>query len=561
MIEIPFLFKLSVILVISLIISLILNLIRQPLIIGYILTGVLVSSYLISSLETKSIVSIFAELGVAFMLFIVGLELKLKIIKEVGRQSIIIGTLQEIFTILIGFLLSLLLGFNYIEALYLGIALSFSSTIIMIKLISDKGDLEKLYGKLAIGFLIVQDLVAILLLIIFPLLPIGEKIINTDNLIISLILVILIPLLSFLFFPLIEKLVVRSKEVIFLFSISFLLLIASIFKILGLGLEVGALIAGMTLANMSFSSEIKFRLKPLKDFFLIIFFIYLGFNIFIPKISNYLLPVIIFSLFVIFGKPMIMYILLKLIKINHKTSFRLGLTSGQISEFSFIFIALGNKLGYLGNGFLSLISLIGLITIFVSTYLVYHSENIFNFIFRRLFKIKDKYNIDDNLLKNDYDILLIGCDRTGYSFLANFEELKNKILIIEYNYDKFKKLLKQDYKIIYADASEIDLWDEIRLDKFKLIFSTIPEFEINIFILENYKKLNPRGIFICNSSNYFHTIELYKKGADYVNMYHFLGGEKISKLIKEFGFQNENYELVKKEDSEKIKNIINYLSN
>lgn len=560
MIEIPFLFKLAIILLISFILAYLLNLIKQPLIIAYILTGIIVGSYLVTSLETKKIINVFSELGVAFMLFIVGLELKLKIIKEIGKQAIIIGVLQEIFTILIGFLLSLFIGFNYLEALYLGIALSFSSTIIMIKLISDKGDLERLYGKLAIGYLIVQDFIAIIFLIIFPLLPFGEKIIYSNNIIYSLILILFLPLLGIYFLPKIEKIIAQSREILFLFSITFLLIISSLFKLSGLGLEVGALIAGMTLANLSISSEINLRLRPLKEFFLIIFFIYLGFNIFIPQVKHYILAVILLSLFVIIGNPIIMYFLSRLMKINKKTSFILGLTSAQISEFSFIFISLGNKLGHINSDLLSLISLVGIITIFTSCYMVYYSESLFRFIFRRLLKIKDEQKINEEILKNEYEILLIGCDRTGYSFLINFEDKKDKILIIEYNYDKFVKLIKNNYKIIYGDANEIELWENLDLNRFKLIFSTIPDFETNLLILEKYKKINKTGIFICNSLNYSQTINLYKNGADYVNMYHFLGGENISQLIKNFGFNLENYELIRRENFEKIKNILKFLN-
>lgn len=563
--ELGFLTELSLILLISLVISLILKLLKQPLIVGYIITGMIAGGYLVNSLEIKNIIKIFSELGVALMLFIVGLDLKFKIFKEIGKQSIMIAVLQEIFTILIGFFILLLLNFNYLESLYLSIAISFSSTIIMIKLISDKGDLEKLYGKLAIGFLIIQDFITVILLIIFPLLPINNNInnisINFEKLFSSIILILGLPLLGIYFLPKIENIINSSKEILFLFSITFLLIVSSLFKLLGLGLEVGALIAGVTMANLVSSSEISLKLKSLKEFFLIIFFIYLGFNLTIPQIKDLLLiPGIAISLFVIIGNPLILYILLKLMKINNKSSFMLGLTSAQISEFSFIFISLGNKLNHIESNLLSLIALVGLVTIFVSSYMVYYSEKLYNLIFRKILRIKEKYEINEKILKEEFEILLIGCDRTGYSFLVDFEEKKEKILIIDYNYEKVKKLAENGYKVIYGDVSEIELLEEINLSRFPLIISTIPDFEINLIILKNYKKLNKKGIFICNSINFKESLTLYNKGADYVNMHHLLGGKNLSKLVKNSGYISENYETIKKEDFEKIKNILSYLS-
>lgn len=563
--ELGFLTELSLILLISLVISLILKLLKQPLIVGYIITGMIAGGYLVNSLEIKNIIKIFSELGVALMLFIVGLDLKFKIFKEIGKQSIMIAVLQEIFTILIGFFILLLLNFNYLESLYLSIAISFSSTIIMIKLISDKGDLEKLYGKLAIGFLIIQDFITVILLIIFPLLPINNNInnisINFEKLFSSIILILGLPLLGIYFLPKIENIINSSKEILFLFSITFLLIVSSLFKLLGLGLEVGALIAGVTMANLVSSSEISLKLKSLKEFFLIIFFIYLGFNLTIPQIKDLLLiPGIAISLFVIIGNPLILYILLKLMKINNKSSFMLGLTSAQISEFSFIFISLGNKLNHIESNLLSLIALVGLVTIFVSSYMVYYSEKLYNLIFRKILRIKEKYEINEKILKEEFEILLIGCDRTGYSFLVDFEEKKEKILIIDYNYEKVKKLAENGYKVIYGDVSEIELLEEINLSRFPLIISTIPDFEINLIILKNYKKLNKKGIFICNSINFKESLTLYNKGADYVNMHHLLGGKNLSKLVKDSGYISENYETIKKEDFEKIKNILSYLS-
>ncbi|GIW66967.1 MAG: membrane protein [Candidatus Parcubacteria bacterium] len=563
MIELPFIFKLSIIFLITLILSFIFNLIKQPLIIAYIVSGIIAGNYLVGSLETKNILSIFSEIGIAFMLFIVGLELKLKVIKEIGKLSFIIAFLQEFFTILGGFLLAIFLGFKYIEALYIGIALSFSSTIIIIKLLSDKGDLEKFYGKLAVGFLITQDIIAIILLIILPFININQTNLNLNQFLINLPILFISILLIFLLIYLLskfEKKIYQSNELLFIFSISFLFITASFFELSGLGLEIGALIAGLILANKPLSSEINYRLKPIKNFFLIVFFVYLGFNILTPRTINQIFNIIILSLFIVIIQPILAFLTLKFLKIKNKPAFLFSLISAQISEFSFIIIDLGNKLGQLKNDLLSTISFIGLITIFTSTYMFHYSERIYNIIFKKILKIKDKYDINEiTAYKKNFEILLIGCDRTGYGLLLNLKHKKDNILIIEHNYEKFLELKKMNYSVIYADISEVELINELNLKKFQLIISTIPNYEVNLIILREYKKDNSQGIFICNSNKFNDALELYKEGASYVNIPQLTSGEIISDLINKFGFDTEKYEYIKKENFEKIYKIINYL--
>jgi Kef-type K+ transport system membrane component KefB len=562
MIEVSLFIKLTLLFSFVFLISLILSYIKQPLIIGYILSGILAGNYFLGYTEFEEFLSLFSKLGIAFMLFIVGLQLKLKNLKEIGRQSLIIGFLQVLITTSLGFLIAINIGFNYLESLYLAIALAFSSTIIIIKLIYDKNDIEKLYSKLAIGILIIQDLIAILFLIFLPTLQNHQLLSNglaIEKLILSILLIFIIPYLSFRLLPHFEKFLARSRDLLFIFSIFFLFFVASIFDLMTIGIEIGALVAGFSLANLKISQEISSRLKPIKDFFLIIFFTYLGINIFIPQLKDNLKYVLIIFLFVMI-KPVILFSLAQLFKINKKTSFTLSLTSAQISEFSFILINLGKDLGHVNNDLLSIISLVGLSSIFISSYLIYHSEKIYELVFKKILKVKSGLKTDHQLLANDYQILLIGCDRTGYSILINLEDLKNKILVIEYNYEKFKELLTKGYQVVYVDAEEVEFWESFNFNNIKLIISTISNFKTNLIILRHYKKNNPKGIFICNSYHFQDTVELYKEGADYVNMQHLLSGERISFLIKQCGFNLENYEAYKKEDFEKIENILSYLS-
>jgi len=494
-----------------------------------------------------------ADIGVAFMLFIVGLELKLKTLKEVGKLSIILGTAQEVLTILAGILLSLLLGFNLIESIYLGIVLSFSSTILMVKLISDKGDLEKFYGKLAIGFLLVHDLIIILIIIILPFVGIKFSEINILNILIGFLLVFLLPIFSYYYLPRLEKFIAENQELLFLFAISSALVISSLFEKLNLGLEIGALVAGISLSSLKISTEISSKLKPVRDFFLILFFVYLGLEVFLSNISNILFKALILSLFVLIGNPLIMWFIIKPLKISPKTAFLVSLTSNQISEFSFIVISMGVSLGHISNQFISLISLIGIITFLASTYIFYKAETIYERS-KRFFGYKEP--ILQEGVEMPYEIILFGCDRIGYSFLKLFENLKERFLIIDYNLEKVEFLEKMGFNVLYGDASEIDLLTSLNLSKTNLVISTIPDFLTNLLILKEYKKQNPNGIFVSTAYKIEDALNLYNEGADYVITPHFLGGEHASHIVGEFLYNKDMYDRIKEKEIKKLEERI-----
>jgi Kef-type K+ transport system membrane component KefB len=270
--------QISLVILVVLGVSFIMRILRQPLIIGYILSGILVGPFFFDILSEYEIFETFANIGIAFLLFIVGLNLSPKIIREVGKVALITGLGQIFFTSLIGFFIARLLGFSPVVAIYVSIALTFSSTIIMMKLLSDKDALEKLYGKVSRGFLLVQDFVAIFILIIVPSISGGANAIGTIAGILGkgvLFMVFLVPI-SIYFLPKLEDFFAKSQEFLFLFAIAWGLGLASLFFYAGFSIGVGALIAGILLSISPYSYEISSKMKPLRDFFIIAFFIWLG---------------------------------------------------------------------------------------------------------------------------------------------------------------------------------------------------------------------------------------------------------------------------------------------
>ncbi|MBI2581665.1 cation:proton antiporter [Candidatus Woesearchaeota archaeon] len=243
-------FEVGLVIGIAALVSIMMRFFKQPLIIGYILTGIIVGPSLLNLISTTDTITLFSHMGVALLLFVVGLGLDPKVIKEVGLVSIVTGVGQALFTTAIGFFLSLALGFSTLTSIYIGLALSFSSTILILKLLSDKNETETLYGKITIGFLLVQDLLAIFALIIFSSLNGGM---NAQTLVLGvalkgLALLIGLFLIGVYILPHITRVVAKSQEMLLLFSISWAFALSLLFFKTGFSLEIGALIAGVTLS-------------------------------------------------------------------------------------------------------------------------------------------------------------------------------------------------------------------------------------------------------------------------------------------------------------------------
>ncbi|MCA9497274.1 MAG: cation:proton antiporter [Nanoarchaeota archaeon] len=568
-----FFLELSLVMLLTFVLAYIANKIKQPLLVGYIFAGIIAGPLFFNILSSTQGYETFSHIGISLLLFIVGLHLNLKLIKEVGFISMISGFGQVLFTSIIGVFIALFLGYSYIASFFIAISLTFSSTIIIVKLLSDKKDLDTLYGKISMGFLIVQDLIAVVLLMIIG------AFLNSDSenlyslliktfafIIVSLILTYII---SRYIMPKFLESISKSNELFFLFIIMWCFGISSLFDFAGFSLEVGALLAGIVLASSPFQFEISARIKPLRDFFIVMFFILLGsqmlppvdgienmnfserLNIVNETFSPILIPAILFSLFVLIGNPLIVLIIMSVLGYPSRVGFLAGLTVAQISEFSLILALLANQSGYLSLQEVSMITLVGIITITASTYLILNGDSIYKKLrpfLKKFEKTKLKAGISQsNEMEND--VIVFGYDRIGFSLLRTIKKLDKKYLIVDYNPIIVKKLTEKDFRCIYGDASDIEFLEDLKLESAKLIISTIPDYETSMILIKEIKKVNLSATIILTSNDIDNALELYKSGADYVILPHFLGGEYVSTLIENF---EGNFDNVLKE---KVKHI------
>ena len=521
---------------IATVISLVMRFLRQPLIVGHIITGFLVGRFALGLFHNVETLELFSELGISFLLFSVGLTLNPKLLKEYGLISVVTGFGQVVLTGGIGVFISMLLGFDWITSIYVGVALSFSSTVIVLKLLADKGDLDKLYVKLSLGSLLLQDLIAIVLLFAIPFLTTSHG--NVSDLLkvfgLGLTAAIGVFLFSHYVIRHLHQYLTRSQELLFLFATAWGMCISALFAAIGFSLEGGALIAGVALATLPSRHEIGARLVPLRDFFIVVFFILLGTRMVVSDFGEILLPAVILSIFVLVGNPLLQLIVMGAMGYRKKTSFQTGMMAAQISEFSLILVALGVSLGQVASSVLSTVTLVGIITIFISSYLILYSDTLYRYIAPYLSIFERKQVKEEAPTIEKFDAILIGVGRIGSDFIPLLQKERLNLLVLDHDPDVIKEVVQKGVTYEYGDANDPDLLDDLKVNQTELVISTIPDLETNLIILSTAKRNGTGPIVITVAHRIADALELYAAGADYVVLPHFLGGSHAASLTRRF---------------------------
>lgn len=519
---------------------------KQPSIIAYIITGLIIGPLGIIQIQHGDIFSGLSDIGITLLLFMVGLDLDISQLKRIGKAAISVGIGQIVFTTLVGYVILHLVGINSITAIYIAIALAFSSTIIVVKLLSEKRDLQSLYGKLAIGIFLIQDFTAIFILIFmssvagdadspFAGFSLGGQLILT--LAKAFITGVIIVWLSKYIFPKLIKSVEKSDELVLLFALAWSLGLASIFSlpIIGFNAAIGGFVAGLALANSGVQHQMSSRIKPIRDFFLIIFFIVLGAGLVIPNIGAIIVPALVISAFVLLGKPLIVMFILGFMGYKPRVSFMAGVTVAQVSEFSLILVALGLKAGYISEEQVAMMTVVAIFTIAFSSYGIIFSEKIFKFLHPVLwifdFHKTSKEQVLDETPPTDH-IVLVGAHRLGSHILEAIHGRKKDTVIIDFNPDITHYYEKLGYTAICGDISDPYVQEVTNLRKAKLIISTVPDLADNLAIFEFIKRNKKRIQSIVTAQDETDANLLYKQGADYVLVQHFIGGLHLADVIE-----------------------------
>ena len=533
-------YQLSIVMGIAAGLSLMAKLFRQPLIIAYIISGILVGPTLLNVIHDQSAFQSFSQIGIALLLFIIGLGLNVSTIRSTGKP--VIATFGAITLGLgsISYVVSQLFGFSRNESVVMAIAMLFSSTIIIVKSLSDKKEQSRLYGQIAIGILLAEDVVATL-----ALLYVSASAGNGSNGAVLTLLVKGIFLGSALTFvggvlmPKLSKLFASSQELLYVFALAWVFGVASLFAKAGFSIEIGALFAGVALAHLPYAPAISARLKLLRDFFIVLFFIRLGEQLGINDLNLALIPALVFSVIAIISKPLLTMISLGLLGYTKQTSFKTAVHLSQISEFSIILVVLAQTTGMITRDLTTIIALTAIFTIAISTYLMKYDDELYRMFEKPLAFFERSKTKQEMRALSHYPLVMLGYHEGGYTFVRTFRRIKKRYIVIDYNPDVIDTLEHQHVNHLYGDATDLELLEEIGVRKSELIVSNISDSGTNRMLAKHITSANDKAIFICRAARLNDAEALYEAGAAYVMMPHFIGDEHINSFIQRNG-SNKN---------------------
>lgn len=464
-------------------------LLRQPLIVSFIAVGILAGPSVLDIARSDDHIDLLAHLGIAVLLFLVGLKLDLKLVRTLGPVALMTGLGQVLFTTIFGFLIGLSLGLNTVTSFYVAVALTFSSTIIIVKLLSDKHEIDSLHGRIALGFLIVQDLVVVLAMIVLSAIGVGAAgdAAPSDVLLVfgygAAMLAAVGLFVRFLANPLVERLS-RAPELLISFAIGWAALLAALGHYLGFGKELGGLLAGVSLASTPFREAIAARLASLRDFLLLFFFIALGASLDLSVLGASVMAAVVFSLFVLIGNPLIVLAIMGTMGYRKRTGFLAGLTVAQISEFSLIFMAMGVSIGHVAEEALGLVTLVGLITIAASTYMITYSHQLYDKVgpFLGLFERRSVGRMEDEARAGAtaHDVVVLGLGRYGLGIAQALRSAGRHVLGVDFNPLAVRFARAQGFNVVFGDATDPEFLAHLPLQGTAWVVSAVPEHDTGI---------------------------------------------------------------------------------
>lgn len=507
---------------------------RQPLIIAYIITGVLAGPSVLGFTKSMELFEALSSVGIAFLLFIVGLNLNWRNVKDVGPVALVGGILQVALTTALGYTVACYaLNFDQVTSLFLAIAFSFSSTIVIVKLLTDKEDIERLHGRITVGILLVQDLIAMLVLLLLAAYADGGTLANvlTLSLVKGIAVVTILAVLARYLVPHLFRYAAKSPELLFLVALAWCFAVASTLQLLGFSLEIGALLAGVSLAGTGFQHEIEAKIRSLRDFFLVLFFIVLGTHLAGGEIAHLILPIIIFSALILIVNPIIILIIMRFMGYHPRTGFLTGTTLAQVSEFAFILLASGIGLGLLDEELLSLATVVALITIACSSYMIAYNEQMFDWLSRFVPGLYQKPEHDHGA-ESAPVVVMLGYDKMGQKILPMVQELTDNFTVVDFNPAVIEDLQHVGIHAVYGDAGNEDLLKLVQADRAKMVISAIPDMAVNEDILEFLRHRSTKGTVILTVKNSEDAARCYELGATFVIVPSILGGEHFAQLLK-----------------------------
>lgn len=523
----------ALVLVLATILGIVMHYLRQPLVAAYILTGIFISFLPMASAASRGPLEFLPTIGIAFLLFLIGIELDFRELKAIGKPIVLASLTQMAVTTTLVTAFINYLGFPVHQALLIGLALSFSSTIVIIKLLIDKQEVSTLHGRVAIGILLIEDLVAVLALMSISIITSVDGLHSAAPFIIlavkGVVFLAIVVLLTKFVIGRLFTILAASHELLFFSSISWCFLFIAIATSLGFSMEIGAFLGGVSLATSPFRFQIAGRLKPLRDFFIAIFFIELGLQIVLPDVLSNIGLIGLFAVVALLVKPIELMAILSLLGFRRFTTYHTATALSQISEFSVILFLTAQRSGLLPGQLVSVMASATIVTIFISSIVVNQNQRFYKSLGWLVQLLERDTAIKAKLLKpGSHDVILIGAHRSGEQVLTFLKKKSpQSLLVVDYNPEVVRKLKKERIAVLFGDIADPDILHEIRLQEAKVIISTVRVLKDNLALLEAAQHEGAKSISIIAAQDREEAKLLYQHGAHMVVIPQYLEGEEI----------------------------------
>jgi Kef-type K+ transport system membrane component KefB len=480
---------------------------RLPSLVSFIIAGLLIGPFtgiIGPATAPPEALDLLGEIGIVLLLFIVGLELSLGRIREVGKVAVAAGLGQVLFTCVLGFGLCLLLGFGALESLFIATALTFSSTAVVVKLLDQKNELQTLYGRIAVGIFLVQDIVVVVVLTFLAgigspdAMSAGSVAVGLARAFGGMGLLLAVCLLGGRYLlPPVLGWASTAPRTLFVWSLAWCLAIVLAAHALGLSAEIGAFLAGLSIAQLRFADDLRRRTHPLMSFFIAVFFVSLGARMQFEHAADYWLEGLVLSLFVLIGNPLIFIWIIARFGYSERTSFLTSVTVAQISEFSFIFAAMGMSMGLITAPILSVIGVVGVVTIAISAYMILYNHQLYAALARmRLLKIfrarRAESEAPPPARPRDH-VIVVGMNDLGRRVASLLHDQGESVLAIDTD---FRKLAGLRCRTLVGDIDYASTLEEAGLAEARVAISALRIESVNKLFVFRCKLANvPVGVY------------------------------------------------------------------
>ncbi len=526
---------------------------KQPTVIAYIATGLLLGSAGLSLVENTSFINLMSELGLGFLLFFIGLEIKIDEIRQILKPVTVIAMLQMALVGLVAYTVAMLLNFQMVPSLIIAAASMYGSTAVVVKLLADLDQETTLPGKLDVGMLLIEDIVVVILLALLG--TSGNSLTEFAFSITEIIFfIILIGLLTYIaseyFLPRLFQSIKDSQHTFFVYGLGWFFFMITLAEQVGMSMEIGAFFAGISLGQVPYSSELRERVRPLTDFFMAVFFVSLGVELTLDTLGFYWREALIASGVLMVAKLVIIFMVTNSQNFTPETSFKAAINKTQISEFALIFGALAVSQGYITQNVLGFLSITAMVTMGISSYLITFNEAIYRKVEHLLVYFEDEDKEDMEIQELDNHAIVIGYNELAKRALRLLNEEYDQVVIVDNDADDTQNLASSEYEYIYGDFKHGEIRASSGITRADFILSVVQDHEVNKRILSDAADDATKFI---QTNSMEKAAELYEMDAHYVILENILTGDKMNEYMELYLEDEELFLEEVKAEKERIK--------